>query len=152
MPSTRFYIPKSKHGIVIGKGASTLKELQTKYNVQIRMPNRDDTSCAVEIMAQSDDSIARLKHALEQLLGFTVSTVPLVSATLNVPSNKHGAIIGKGGKCVQCVCVFSFLHSLSHKQKEKLTVTKRDFRLRMFFPIVFLLLFLHKHTHLLLFD
>jgi hypothetical protein len=42
-------VPKELHGKVIGKGAATLKDIESDYGVRLIVPKRDDASDQVVI-------------------------------------------------------------------------------------------------------
>ncbi len=55
-PSTRLVVkvPKELHGKVIGKGAATLKDIESDYGVRLIVPKRDDPSDDVVIEGTPD--------------------------------------------------------------------------------------------------
>lgn len=79
------------------QGGSILKGIESSCSVQIKFPPKEDTiSSWVEVQG-TQEAINKCRAEFESILGFKVADSPLEQANLqNIPSNKYGAIIGKG--------------------------------------------------------
>merc|ERR1712137_361226 len=56
-PSVKLSINKQRHGLIIGKKASTLKQIQKDFNVTVTVPKQDSPSDVIEIQGGSNDDI-----------------------------------------------------------------------------------------------
>jgi len=56
-PNVKLPINKQKHGLIIGKKGSTLKQIQKDFNVTVTVPKQDSGSDTIEIQGQSHDDI-----------------------------------------------------------------------------------------------
>jgi predicted PilT family ATPase len=90
-------IPHRHFGYLLAQGGAYIQPIQKEYNVQIKFPPRhneqdssnDDT---VRIIGRADD-IEKAIVALEKMIP--------VEATLDIPSEAHGSLLGKGGNLLQ---------------------------------------------------
>jgi len=75
-----------------------LKQIESSCSVQIKFPPKEDTiSSWVEVQGATQQAIDKARAEFESILGFKVADKPLEQANLqNIPSNKYGAMIGKG--------------------------------------------------------
>lgn len=100
MSKLSLYVPKKSHFNLIGKGGSTVKLLQEDFKVKVNIPRKEDESTIVTISGQESDCEACHKE-IEHILGFSVGTSPLEVVVLDIPKNKHGAILGSGGSTIK---------------------------------------------------
>ena len=65
-------MPKQKHSIIIGKGGATIKELQAKFGVVIRIPRPEDASSIVSVEGPDKKQVDGAEKAIESLIGMEV--------------------------------------------------------------------------------
>ena len=112
-------IPHRHHGYLLAQGGAYIQPVQKEYNVQIKFPPRggaqkdeQDPSAAaaaaptttttddesqkdvVRITGRSDD-IDKAMVALEKMIP--------VETTVDIPSEAHGSLVGKGGSNLQSI-------------------------------------------------
>ncbi|CAB3411378.1 unnamed protein product [Caenorhabditis bovis] len=86
-------IPSQFHrGLLSGRGQK-IHEIQSKYNVQIRFPNRDEEASDVVTISGRDTHVEEAKAAL-------LALVP-ISKVIQLPIDMHRSIIGRGGETVR---------------------------------------------------
>jgi len=112
----KLQIPKRRHYELIGKGGSTVKQLQQSYNVKIDIPGRDEQSNEITITG-NPDNFPKLQSEIESILGIKISKDPLTIMYLDIPLQHHGALIGKGG---------SNLHELERKFGISVNIPRKD--------------------------
>lgn len=65
-------MPKQKHSIIIGKGGATIKDLQAKFGVMIRIPRPEDASTMVAVEGHDKRQVDEVEKAIEALLRMEV--------------------------------------------------------------------------------
>lgn len=91
--SSTLEIPSQFHrGLLAGKGQK-IHEIQSKFNVQIRFPNRDEEASDTVTISGRDTKVEEAKQALLDL-------VP-ISKVIQLPTDMHRSIIGRGGETVR---------------------------------------------------
>lgn len=107
---SKLAIPNDKVGLIIGKGGSTIREIQmeTGCKVLIPDPSSNGNTRELEIMGPSDDLVARCEELVKQCTKVVDPielsdgmSVAVVSEVLRVPDNKVGLIIGRGGSTIR---------------------------------------------------
>ena len=109
-------IPKSFHPTIIGRGGETIRQLQATHGCDIHVPARDSPSNAV-LLTGSPQSIQAAHRAINQLLHFTASTDPLLTASFTLSGRYYGQLIGPGGQT---------LKSLEGETGSSITIPGRD--------------------------
>jgi len=101
MPVRELEVPKSLHHLIVGKGGSTLKSLQTELSVVITLPRPEETNNQTIVLnAQTKETLDRLQDRLQQILKINIGS-KLVTSHLKVPKDQHHIIIGKKGATIQ---------------------------------------------------
>ena len=90
-------IPTSLHHTIIGKGGSTIKELQSANNVRITVERGSNTVVIEGLQRDANNA----KQKLSDLLHFDICEGSLTHIELDVPKGKYGAIIGSRGATVK---------------------------------------------------
>lgn len=110
-------VDKSKHGIIIGKGGATIKDLENKYGVKIVLPKDDSNTITV-----NGDKAADAVAAIQELVGGgkkASKSEPVSKATSSSSSSKaseakaskvlkiaeedHKYIVGPGGATIKAI-------------------------------------------------
>ena len=90
-------IPHRHFGYLLAQGGTYIQPIQKEYNVQIKFPPRSNEQDGtkedtVRITGRTED-VDRAMVALEKM-------IPM-ETTLEIPSEAHGALVGKGGSQLQ---------------------------------------------------
>lgn len=101
-------VPNDKVGIIIGKGGITVKQIQEKTQAHIQIPpGPDDDNNAVRTLSIGGDTKEVVEAAqMEIYLALQqqqqqAMQAPLNAIYLQVPDDKVGIIIGKGGQTIK---------------------------------------------------
>lgn len=92
----RFYVPHSCFFELIGHNGHTVKGIEQREGVKIRIPHKGDKDTAVRVYG-SDAAIEEARGEMEEVLGFAPSTVPIKAHLIVVPDDAHNKLIGEGG-------------------------------------------------------
>lgn len=102
-------VPKSKHGRIIGKKGSKMKEIQTDTGTHVNVPKQEDGSNKITIKGRQE-AVAKAKELILELLkdkgpggrgGYDDDENDgRMSTKLNIPKDRHRLIIGRGGATV----------------------------------------------------
>eukprot|EP01060_Flectonema_neradi_P017200 TRINITY_DN2403_c0_g3_i1.p1 TRINITY_DN2403_c0_g3~~TRINITY_DN2403_c0_g3_i1.p1 ORF type:complete len:342 (+),score=59.78 TRINITY_DN2403_c0_g3_i1:68-1093(+) len=93
MSSTTYGLPGGKHHLVIGKGGSTIKQLQADFGVNITLPRLSESL----IIEGEEEGCEKCRQHLEELLNFELQPGELTVIEMDVPKHKYGALIGPRG-------------------------------------------------------
>ena len=99
MSSTTYGLPSGKHHLVIGRGGSTIKQLQADFEVNITLPRRSESL----IIEGEEEACEKCRQHLEELLGFGLQSGELTVIEMNVPKHKYGALIGPRGSNLRSI-------------------------------------------------
>lgn len=94
--TTTFFVPHSLLNQIVGRGGSTLRDLRSRFSVDIQLPKPDEEVSCVTVSG-TEEGVESCRQALEELLNLPVGTEPLQTITLGVPRRRYGAIIGAQG-------------------------------------------------------
>ncbi len=103
-------IPHRHHGYLLAQGGAYVQPIQKEYNVQIKFPprgtntqkdeqettvttNEDENEKDIVRLTGRADDIEKAMVALEKMIP--------VEATVEIPSEAHGTLVGKGGSNLQ---------------------------------------------------
>eukprot|EP01061_Rhynchopus_euleeides_P005566 TRINITY_DN14794_c0_g1_i1.p1 TRINITY_DN14794_c0_g1~~TRINITY_DN14794_c0_g1_i1.p1 ORF type:complete len:358 (+),score=130.88 TRINITY_DN14794_c0_g1_i1:29-1075(+) len=100
--SAQFGCPWTKHGAIVGKGGSTIKQLQSRHNVNIVVGSKEQRSEHI-LIEGSNAGIEAARVELEGILQFDLAEGPLHIYELDVPKNRYGGIIGSGGSTLRSI-------------------------------------------------
>ena len=69
-------VPAASHGILIGKGGATLRDLESRFNVALILPGRDVAAGSAAVTAQgAEASLTALHTEIERILHREVACV-----------------------------------------------------------------------------
>jgi len=118
MTTSTLQIPKSMHFNLIGKGGSVVRDLQEKFNVRITIPKRDENSNQITLIGKAPD-VQKAQQAIEKIVGFKVTSQPIIKSSIEVPKEKHGQLIGKGGNILRDIQTrFSVIITIPKREDE----------------------------------
>lgn len=144
-------VEKSKHGLIIGKGGATIKDLETKYGVKIVLP-KDDSSTITVNGAKAAEAIAAIQElvAPKEKKSASSSTSSKSSSTssksssssssssskkpsesnatkvLKIPEEDHKYIVGPGGATVKTIREESGADIQISTNPDQVTITGPD--------------------------
>jgi len=95
--SQYFECPKAKHSIIIGKGGSSIRELQSKHSVQIQVPMNSEPSSVIGIQG-SMSCIADARQSIERLIGQLLSPTTEKPPEVCRPSSQPTSLSDKFAK------------------------------------------------------
>ena len=109
-------VEKSKHGLIIGKGGATIKDLEAKFGVKIILP-KDESSTVTVNGAKAAEAIAAIQEIVspkeKKSSSSSSSSAPASKATssaastvtkvLKVAEEDHKYIVGPGGATVKAI-------------------------------------------------
>lgn len=111
-------VDKSKHGIIIGKGGATIKELEAKYGVKIVLP-KDDSNTITVNGDKASDAVAAIQELVapkksskddkkaasssSSKASSSSSAEPKASKVLKIAEEDHKYIVGPGGATVKAI-------------------------------------------------
>eukprot|EP01110_Echinostelium_bisporum_P000574 TRINITY_DN1139_c2_g1_i1.p1 TRINITY_DN1139_c2_g1~~TRINITY_DN1139_c2_g1_i1.p1 ORF type:complete len:394 (+),score=143.14 TRINITY_DN1139_c2_g1_i1:84-1265(+) len=98
----KVFVPKAKHGRLIGRAGENLREIKTSAGVMIDIPKPDDISEHVTIKGRQE-AIDKAKKLIESSLSDEVEAKAdgKTSVKFPVPKDKHKAIIGREGATIK---------------------------------------------------
>lgn len=107
-------VEKSKHGLIIGKGGATIKDLESKFGVKIALPKDDSSTVTVtgakaaeavaaiqELVAPKDKKSSSSSSSSAPISKATSSAAAKVTKTLTIPEEDHKYIVGPSGATVK---------------------------------------------------
>lgn len=99
MSSSVFHIPKSRHPELIGRSGSNLRDLQTKFNVKVTVPGRDEGSSEV-IVSGTPEDVELAREQIEKTLGIKTGK-PHAVWSLDIAQSNFSRLIGSGGSTLR---------------------------------------------------
>lgn len=143
-------VDKSKHGIVIGKGGATIKDLETKFGVKIVLPKDDSSTITVNgakaaeaieaiqaLVAPKGDKKASSSSSSSSSTKASSSSEGSKSKSskesgekvvkvLKVPAEDHKYIVGAGGATVKAIREESGADVQISTNPDQVTITGSD--------------------------
>jgi len=92
----KFYIPHSCFFEIVGPNGETVKGIEERENVKIKIPHKGDEETAVRIFGANED-IEDARKEIEELLGFAPSIEPIAAHFISIDKQHFNKIIGEGG-------------------------------------------------------
>lgn len=109
-------VDKSKHGIIIGKGGATIKDLENKYGVKIVLPKDDSNTITVngdkaaDAVAAIQELVAPKKASKSEPVSKATSSSSSskpseakASKVLKIAEEDHKYIVGPGGATIKSI-------------------------------------------------
>jgi len=100
-------IPSEKVGMIIGKGGTTIKEIETSTNVKLQIESTGEPERKMFITG-SKENVTKAKTRIRELLdsrAFKGRGAALNPArTIQIPSDQVGLVIGRGGENIKKIC------------------------------------------------
>lgn len=102
----RVSIPNDKVGLVIGKGGTVIKDIMSKTGTQISIPHdpeRDNPEFRSIIITGDPERVLEAKKLILDIVEGQIGNIPpgVPITTYNIPDDKVGLIIGKGGMIIK---------------------------------------------------
>lgn len=99
-------VPNDKIGLVIGKGGIVIKELMSKTGTQISIPHepeRENPEFRSIIVTGEPDRVLEAKRLIHEIVDGQMGAIPpgIPTTTYNIPDDKVGLVIGKGGTIIK---------------------------------------------------
>lgn len=119
-------IPAVHHRVLLANRGAKVQEIQSRLNVRIRFPRRDERAAEGEEPAQGEDQVAISGRdtACEKAADELKALVP-ITKTIAVPIDAHRFLIGRGGETIRKIMQDSDVHINVPKdeaQSEEITV------------------------------
>lgn len=132
-------VEKAKHGVIIGKGGATIKDLEAEYGVKIVMP-KDDSSTITVNGAKAAEAIAAIQKLVapkEKTKSSSSSSSSSKSSTkeeakgastkvLKVPADDHKYVVGPNGGTVKQIREESGADVQMNPEKGEITISGPD--------------------------
>jgi len=99
MSAITLNIAKRRHPELIGKGGANLRDLQTRHNVKITVPGREDDSSEVIVTGKPPD-VEAVREEIEKNLNIKTKS-PVSLWKLDIHPDNYKILIGRGGSTLQ---------------------------------------------------
>lgn len=113
MTTKTVQVPKDKHKYIIGKGGSTIKEIQTTYGVVITIPQGESDTVTVTgdkvdaaiaaINERTGGTDSKSKKSSSSAPSKASSSDNAATKTLEIPEEDHKYIVGPGGANIKSI-------------------------------------------------
>lgn len=103
---SRLTLPANKRFNVLGPQGQTVKSIQDKLNVKIKLPDKDTEDTTVTVTGDSPSDVQQALQCLQDLIekGYSSLINPdFVSETIDVPAGQLGRILGAKGANVRVI-------------------------------------------------
>ena len=112
----KLFVPTSCFYELIGPHGSTIKAIERRETVKIRVPRRGDSDLSVRVYG-TDEAIAGAVQEIDEVLGFAPSESPLIAKFVDIDRKHFHKLIGSGG---------STLARLEDETECNIVVPRRD--------------------------
>jgi len=96
MATLELQLPPQKHHLVIGSGGATIKALKADFNVSVNVPKKEENSTTITLIGEPG-AVAKAKAKIDEIVGISLSSKPLLIAQVKIPANKISLLIGPKG-------------------------------------------------------
>lgn len=96
-----FCVPRPRQGAVLGKGGQVAQQLSETFGVRLTLPPKGGPELNTLTVTGLPDAVENCRVQLEGLLSLPVGCEPLEWATLDIPQQKFGVLIGTKGAVLE---------------------------------------------------
>ena len=97
----RLYVPHSCFYELIGKEGRTVRGIEERENVKIRIPKKGEHDLSVRVYGSNAECVKDACDEIEEVLGFAPSRTPITGQFVQVDPSHFSTIIGRGGQTLE---------------------------------------------------